>query len=78
MLLYVEHSCLCFHLRRFLVLLNGVKLCIISWKTVKRVVFSKLHQLLPLSLYVHWGIKSKDREEVFEREKKNFCICTAC
>jgi len=56
-------------------MLNGVKLCIISWKTVKRVVLSKLHQLLLLSLYVHWGIKYKDRVEVFKREKENFCIC---
>jgi hypothetical protein len=71
----VEHSSLCFHLRRFPVLLNGVKLCIISWKTVKRVVVSKLHQLFPLSLYVHWGIKYKDRVEVFKRDKKNFSIC---
>jgi len=44
---------------------------------VKRVVFSKLHQLSSLSLYVHWGIKRREGVEVLKREKKNFCICTS-
>jgi polyferredoxin len=51
-------------------LLNEVKLRIISGKTEKRVVVGKLHQLLPLSLCVHWGIKYKDRVDVFKKREE--------